>query len=499
MIDRPQHNLCITSLLPDADVLLIQEQPMGLLSKVASRFQSRRDESDVAGPSTSPAGFSGSQDERAPNSYASHVDDELLAEAWNRDDADLPSYDQLFQVEPASDPWSQAREKRKDPRRRPPRPRLLPDSVLDLLCSYLCKDSPHLLPRLALLDKAAYDTVVPHLYHTVPIERNTIQKLLYGIPIPVQGFVFDPDYDGKGKRKEGRNRAAVSPESEERKRRCLSYTKRVLVDSVLPDWTTCRSLSVLRNPEERKFVDTSDNAPDLQYHPMRRPVADSEKRSSRTGLLMPNAEVVIIRPEAIQALVGWERMDKSIHLLPQALASICQRTTIEIHGSVMDLVLARFTPDPIERSRLEVLVRKTIERFATPASASAPHAKVKKLIWYGVTTDPIPYISNCEIEIHFSTLVSSADMELDPDDAVAMRIDQIRHALSLGEYYVSDHPKWHFVAPGLLLEELDEDQVHSQISEAILHQPRSSTAKGVSRGIKLYTLKEAIAEGLVTQ
>lgn len=454
---------------------------MGLLGKVTSRL--RRTESDTAGPSTTHG-----VGERIPRYY------ETIGEATGRAeeeidvDDELPSYTQLFHTDRVTPSERQVGKPPKVPRRP------LSDSVLNILSSYLSRHSPALLTCLALLDKAAHATVIPHLYHTIPIERNTIHQVLYGIPIPVQGFVFDPTYDGKGKRKEGDYRpdAVLSAESEERKRRCLGYTKRIVIESVIPDWTTCRSLSTLRNPD-RLFVDTSDDAPGTQYHPMRQPVLDSEKAAiaSRTSLLMPNVEVMVIRPQAIQALARWEVVDGAPHILPEALANLCQPTTLDIDGSVMDLVVADHGAGASERYQAKTLIATTIERFGNASETS--RRTVRKLIWRGVTNDPIPCVPGCEVVIQFAA--SPPSIDIDPEQATAARIYQILDPLErLDPIYPT---RLELIGPGLVHPDLDEAIVHDNIVRAIYESPRHAISADRLANLKFYSLDEAVQKGFI--
>ena len=180
---------------------------------------------------------------------------------------------------------------------------------------------------LALLNRSMYDVVIPHLYRQITIDRYTLPKILYGIPLPIVGFTFDPQatFDRKGKRRQVyREEDVISRTVEERKRSCLKYVREIVLDQPLVDWRLCQSLLILRNPEYGR--DASDSQPFGQYHPMREPEDASASSTDSIGtntILMPNVETVYLTSEVVTAMDNWEKSSNSPHVLLEAIHALC--------------------------------------------------------------------------------------------------------------------------------------------------------------------------------
>jgi hypothetical protein len=246
----------------------------------------------------------------------------------------LPTYNHLFPDgphqwfrEPRPEGSSAPAQPPKDPRRlREKEPRTIPRAVVDIVCKHVL-DAP-CMAILARLNHAMYDTVIPHLYRKVTIDRFTLPKILYGIPLPISGFTFDPKakFDAKGKQKQVyREDDVISRKVEGRKRNCLRHVREIVLEEPLMDWRICQSLLILRDPGYGR--DYSDTQPLGRYHPMREPEDPKEASSSRsiidTTVLMPNLETVYLTAGVIMALERWETRAKSPHILLDAIKALC--------------------------------------------------------------------------------------------------------------------------------------------------------------------------------
>jgi len=198
--------------------------------------------------------------------------------------------------------------------------------VIDIMCKYVLDASS--MAILARLNHAMYDTVTPHLYRKIAVDRFTLPKILYGIPLPISGFTFDPKakFDAKGKQKQVyREEDVISRKVEERKRKCLENVRKIVLEEPLLDWRICQSLLILRDPGYGR--DYSDTQPLGRYHPMREPEDPKEESSSRsiinTIVLMSKVETVFLTPGVVTALKGWETRAKSPHILLDAIKALC--------------------------------------------------------------------------------------------------------------------------------------------------------------------------------
>jgi hypothetical protein len=246
----------------------------------------------------------------------------------------LPTYNHLF----PDGPHQWFREPRpecsitparhpKDPRRLLEKePRTIPRAVIDIMCKRVLDASS--MAILARLNHSLYDTVIPHLYRKIAVDRFTLPKILYGIPLPISGFTFDPKakFDAKGKQKQVyREEDVISRKVEERKRKCLEHVREIVLEEPLLDWRICQSLLILRDPGYGR--DYSDTQPLGRYHPMREPEDPKEASPSRsiidTTILMPNVETVYLTPGVIMALERWETRAKSPHILLDAVKALC--------------------------------------------------------------------------------------------------------------------------------------------------------------------------------
>jgi hypothetical protein len=245
----------------------------------------------------------------------------------------LPTYNHLFPDgpyqwfrEPRPEGSSAPAQPAKDPRRlREKEPRTIPRTVIDIMCKHVLDASS--MAVLARLNHSIYDIVIPHLYRRIAVDRFTLPKILYGIPLPISGFTFDPKakFDAKGKQKQVyREEDVVSRKVEERKRKCLEYVREIVLEEPLLDWRICQSLLILRDPGYGR--DYSDTQPLGRYHPMREPEDPKEASSSRsiidTTVLMPNVETVYLTPGVIMALERWETRAKSPHILLDAIKAL---------------------------------------------------------------------------------------------------------------------------------------------------------------------------------
>jgi len=170
--------------------------------------------------------------------------------------------------------------------------------------------------------------------------------------------VFDADaiYDALGKKKQiHRPLDGVSEEAEGRKRKCLGYVRVVVVDGFLPDWQTCKSLSLLRAVSEEeapnargkeggqgaKEASEGDGQGDMKEtgsnHELDPPAYDAgpSKSGNPMGGLMPNIETIHFSPEAISSLVNWEATSKSPHILLEALVALCRHPRISFVDSTL--------------------------------------------------------------------------------------------------------------------------------------------------------------------
>ena len=76
------------------------------------------------------------------------------------------------------------------------------------------------LAALSLTCRRIYQAVIPHLYHTIPITRDTLPKLLYGIDLSYgpHTFRFKPDERFPEK--------LVDPAVPKRRKECFGYILR---------------------------------------------------------------------------------------------------------------------------------------------------------------------------------------------------------------------------------------------------------------------------------
>jgi hypothetical protein len=170
-------------------------------------------------------------------------------------------------------------------------------------------------------------------------------------PSRIPGYVFDADviYDVLGKKKQVyKPLDGVSNEAEGRKEKCLGYVREVVVDGFLPDWQTCKSLSLLRAvrdedaPNARvkeggqgvKKASEGDGKGDMKEtgsnYELNPPAYDagSDESGDPKGGLMPNVETIHFTPEAISSLVNWEETSKSPHILLEALIALCRHPEV---------------------------------------------------------------------------------------------------------------------------------------------------------------------------
>jgi len=201
------------------------------------------------------------------------------------------------------------------------------------------------------LDRVSYETVNPHLYRRINIDRHTLPSLLYNVPLPNTGYKFDADaiYDVLGKKKQVyRPLNGISKEAEGRKRKCLAYVREVVVDGFLPDWQTCKSLSLLRAvrdedaPNDKvkkreqgtKKASEGDGKGDMKgtgsNYELDPPAYDAGPSKSGNLMigLMPNIETIHFTSEAISSLVNWEETSQSPHILLEALVALCRHPEI---------------------------------------------------------------------------------------------------------------------------------------------------------------------------
>jgi hypothetical protein len=310
---------------------------MGILNKIQAQF-SRQPSLDAIPEEplrglviSSPAPPTASQ-RAGRSSFFRFVDNQEDDEGVAEDG--LPSYNHLFPDgprqlfrEPRPESSNSSARPGKDPRRlieKEPRP--IPRPVIDIMCKHVLDVSN--MAILARLNHSIYHTVTPHLYRKITVDRFTLPKILYGIPLPISGFTFDPKakFDAKGKQKQVyREEDVISRKVEERKRRCLEHVREIVLEEPLLDWRICQSLLILRDPGYGR--DYSDSQPLGRYHPMREPEDPKEASSSRsvleTIILMPNVETVYLTGGVITALEQWETRAKSSHILLDAIKALC--------------------------------------------------------------------------------------------------------------------------------------------------------------------------------
>jgi len=270
----------------------------------------------------------------------------------------LPTYDHLFPDGPHQ--WfRELRPESSCTRGRPGKdpPRSIPRAVIEIICERVLDASS--MAILARLNHSIYDTVVPHLYRKIRVNRFTFPKILYGIPLPISGFTFDPKakFDAKGKQKQVyRDEDVVSRKVEDRKRKCLEHVREITLEEPLLDWRICQSLLILRDPGYGR--DYSDSQPLGRYHPMREPEDPKEASPSRslmeTTVLMPNVETVYLTLGVIMALERWETRAKSPHILLDAIQALC--------GPKMKFI-TRITPAPECRFEDESIASDVIDEF----------------------------------------------------------------------------------------------------------------------------------------
>lgn len=245
----------------------------------------------------------------------------------------LPTYNHLFPDGPyrwfrdPPRPPSNPPRPLKDPRRLYDKePRKLPLPVIGIMCEQMLDTSTTAI--LARSNHSIYDTVIPHLYRKMHIDRFTLPKVLYGIPLPISGFTFDPQakFDAKGKQKQVyREEDVISRKVEERKRKCLEYVREIILEEPLLDWRICQSLLILRDPGYGR--DASDTQPLGRFHPMREPEDPKAPSTSRpiaeTTILMPKVETVYLTLGVVNAMEEWENKTKSPHILLEAIKALC--------------------------------------------------------------------------------------------------------------------------------------------------------------------------------
>jgi hypothetical protein len=266
--------------------------------------------------------------------YAIQCPDGSTFEPTGIDASGLPTYDHLFPNGPyqffRNPP---PRPGPKDPRRpqtSKKTPITIPSPVLGIICKRGLVNKAE-MAILARLNHSVYDTVIPHLYRQITIDRYSILRILYGIPLPVSGYSFDPNatFNAKGKKKQVyKEEDVVPPAVERRKRKCLEYVKEIVLDEPLLDYKTCQSLIRLRDPSYA--MDASDTQPAGQFQPMREPAESSSAPSTEISTtLMPNVDTVYLTPALNHALVQWEKTSKSPHLLLDAIVALCGQKTIK--------------------------------------------------------------------------------------------------------------------------------------------------------------------------
>lgn len=278
-----------------------------------------------------------------------HCPDGEIFQPTGVDASDLPTYDHLFPNGPyqffRSPP---PRPGPKDPRRPQQSAKktvTIPTPVIGILCGSGILDKAQ-MAGLARLNHSIYDTVTPHLYRQVTIDRYSVLKLLYGIPLPVSGYTFDPKatFNAKGKKKQiYHDEDVISSAVERRKRKCLEYVKEIILDEPLLDCKTCQSLIRLRDPSFA--MDASDTQPAGQFQPMREPVEPASSSTTESTTLMPNVDTVYLTPGLTTALAQWEKTAKSPHLLLDAITALCGRKairTLNVPGSS----ISAHRPDP---------------------------------------------------------------------------------------------------------------------------------------------------------
>jgi len=341
---------------------------MGIFNKIQAHFSRQSSLDDIPeepprGLVISPPAPPTASQRAGRSSYFrfanNHEEDEGVAEDG------LPTYNHLFPDGPHQwfrEPRPESSNTRarpcKDPRRLLEKePRTIPRAVIDIICKRVL-DAP-CMAILARLNHSIYDTVVPHLYRNIIIDRFTLPKILYGIPLPISGFTFDPKarFDAKGKQKEVyREEDVISRKVEERKGKCLGHVREIVLEEPLLDWRICQSLLILRDPGFGR--DYSDSQPLGRYHPMREPEDPKESSSSRaimeTTVLMPNVETVYLTAGAIMALERWETRANSPHILLDAIKALC--------GPKIKII-TRTTPAPECRGENESMASDVIEEF----------------------------------------------------------------------------------------------------------------------------------------
>lgn len=266
--------------------------------------------------------------QRARSDYFRFSDTVDAEEDSGVDGDGLPSYDHLFPNGPFrwfrnTSPIRPTRDIRRLKGKDTP---AIPSSVIGIVCSRVL--DPPTMAKLARLNHSIYEAVIPHLYRRITIDRFTLPKILYGIPLPISGFTFDPKaiFDAKGKQKQVYREEDVIPRSiEERKRKCLTSVKEIVLEEPLLDWRICQSLLILRDPGYVR--DYSDSQPLRRYHPMREPedpkITSSSRPIMETSILMPNVETVYLTAGVVTAMEQWEVKAKSPHILVDAIRALC--------------------------------------------------------------------------------------------------------------------------------------------------------------------------------
>jgi hypothetical protein len=276
------------------------------------------------------------------------------------DASGLPTYDHLFPNGPYQwfhDPPAPGEGYRRripgvpDSKKRP-----IPIEVLEILCKHRAIDSCT-MAKLARVNHAYYRAVIPDLYHRLIIHRYSLPKILYGIPLPISSFTFDPNavYDKKGKKKQVYHQDDVIPPMvERRKRRCLSLVKELILEEPILDWPLCQSIIMLREPNHPAA--SSFSRPVVKFFPMREPAEGSTPSTTSTNTtLMPNVETVSLSPGISRALSSWEETAKTSHHLLDAIASLCNDKSVRYITLPVDDGKASSEPDSSASTSEEVV------------------------------------------------------------------------------------------------------------------------------------------------
>ncbi|ORX33443.1 hypothetical protein BD324DRAFT_654155 [Kockovaella imperatae] len=260
----------------------------------------------------------------------------------------------------------------------------IPFEVLTLLCRYLTERCPSLLVCLSLTCKRIYQVVLPHLYHTIRIDRSSFPKLLHGVHLPSPPNLLSFRLDG-----------TLPPEfipSDTLKRRTEAFrlVETVVVEGFVPDIWHSESVTAL--------------------HP--------------GTILFPQAKSLFISAETLMACIHWEMVGPTIatntsHPFLGALKRIVKPGHVEITSGIWATAsLGR----RLTSQDLDSFVRsgkKLLKRLFNSW-------KLDKLVFHGLTNEWMICADDCKrVVLHYVSSGRGEDFSNDRVSAVQGALEEL--------------------------------------------------------------------------